>query len=226
MKRAFGFIFVFIFLAFIVTPVLAVTNSSPSGSCATGACNQTQDGFREQLQENRQSLKELKDQLKETRATIRERIREEGATIAARLQESRKVRIRSFFAHLVRRNQAAINRLQRLIARIESRLDKIEASDETIDTTAIRTEVQTAKDKLAEASTALAEAQTSLEDILSAEDPKTAFADIREIIKGIKGQLIEVHQILVKVIGDIRGLRVGQGKITPTPVGIGTTGGL
>jgi hypothetical protein len=55
-----------------------------------------------------------------------------------------------------------------------------------------------------------------VESFLDNDDPKTAFAEVREIIQQIKVNLIEVHRTLVHVIGDIKGLRVGT-EVKPSP---------
>lgn len=135
------------------------------------------------------------------------------AEIKAKLTEKRQQLIRQFFTRMVKRLEAAIARLEKLISRIESRLAKLESQGE--DVSKIKTEVADAKTKLAKAKTDLEEAKTKLEDVLTNEDPKAAFAEVRSLIKGVKSQLIEVHRILVHIIGDIKGLHVGQ--ITPMP---------
>lgn len=195
MKKFLIILLPFFFL--VVNPVCAQNNQSVSSTVTP-------------VQVREQNLEELRVRLQE-KIEEQQQIREENrVTIRARLSEMRQERIRFFFGRLTIRFEAAINRLERLIARIETRLDRIEASDEEVDSTAIREEVEEAKRKLEEARVALAEAKESLEGILSAEDPKTAFEDVRDLIGGIKEELKEVHQILVQVIGDIKGLRVGQ----------------
>ncbi|MFZ5365703.1 MAG: hypothetical protein ACOZBZ_00235 [Patescibacteria group bacterium] len=135
------------------------------------------------------------------------------AEIKARLTEKRQQFIRQFFNQMVKRLEAAIARLEKLISRIESRLAKLESQGE--DVSKIKTEVADAKTKLAKAKADLEKAKNKLETVLASDDPKAAFGEVRTLIKGVKSQLIEVHRILVHVIGDIKGLRVGQ--ITPTP---------
>lgn len=144
------------------------------------------------------------------------------AKIKAKLTERRQQLIRQFFTRMVKRLEAAITRLEKLISRIESRLSKLESQGE--DVSKIKTEVADAKTKLDKAKTDLEEAKTKLETVLESEDPKAAFAEVKNLIKGVKTQLIEVHRILVHVIGDIKGLRVGQitPKPTPTPTAIPT----
>jgi hypothetical protein len=153
---------------------------------------------------------ELRRELSETRREeIKQRILDKRATVSARLQEQRKVRIRNLFSLMVRRLNAAIERLDGLIVRIESRLTKIESENPDLDTTSIHSELESAKSKLNEAKANLDAAEASLPDVLSSQDPKQSFTILRETITDVKNQLIEIHRILAKLIGDIRGLRIG-----------------
>lgn len=223
MKKIIKIILLFCFLFLIVFPVFADKECPTCGQTGISPSDIVEGENVPVLEtkERRVELRELRQNVIEKREIIRERIQKKRATIAARLAEKRKERIRAFFERLVTRIQAAINRLEKLIGRIESRLSKIEEVDEDIDTAPIRETLDEAKGKLAEASAALSEAKTSLEDILSSDNPKEMFTDVRDLIKGIKQQLVEVHRLLVHVIGDIKGLRVGQRSpqpvVTPSP---------
>ncbi len=115
---------------------------------------------------------------------------------------------------MTKRLEAAINRLNRLITRIESRITKIEANNEDINTEPIKKDIQNAKDRLLLATNKLNEAKIKIDDVLQSNTPKEAFAEVRDIIQEIKKDLVEVHRLLVKVIGNIKGLRVGN---SPTP---------
>ena len=204
-----GFLLAAFILFFFLSPrVLAeCTTCSP-----TQVQQETNQEVENQEMENNLSLGELRRNVIEKRETIRERIQERQATMAARLAEQKRERVRTFFGRLTQRFQAAINRLERLITRMESRLAKIEENDEEIETKEIRENLDEAKDKLAEASAALSEAKTSVEDILNGDNPQEMFQEVRDLLKGIKDELIEVHRILVQVIGEMKGLRVGQGE--------------
>lgn len=152
---------------------------------------------------------------------IGQRREERQASREARLTEVRSARIRSFSERLTARLQALIERLGTLITRIESRLLKIgEGTD--IDTVLIQGDLDTANTLLASAQATLNTIE--IEVILEADNPKEAFQDIREAIQGIRDDLKQVHRILVSVIGDIKGLRVGAenapsvtSEATPTP---------
>lgn len=163
----------------------------------------TKEGVLERLE----IRKELREQKREE---IKDLIKERKATISSRLAELRRVRIRFYFGRLVRRLEAAINRLERLIERIESRLEKFEQEDEDLDTTSIHENLNEAKHLLDESRANIEASSDNLESVLDSENPHASFSIIRDIIKDIKENLIEVHRILVHVIGDIKGLRTGQ----------------
>jgi len=153
---------------------------------------------------NRQTIgQEIQQQTKE-------RIQERVATIEARLNARKKEIIGNYFLRMTKRLEAAINRLNRLITRIELRIAKIEANNEDINTEPIKKDVQKAKDKLLLTTNKLKEAKIKIDDVLQSNTPKEAFAGVRNIIQEIKKDLVEVHRLLVKVIGNIKGLRVGE----------------
>lgn len=173
--------------------------------------------FEQKLATREARREEIRQQIEE-RIQIRVQEREERrATREARFAEIRRARISAFFDHLTKRFEALLERLAILISRIESRLEKIAEAGEDIDTTPIEADIQEAKDLLAETEDLLG--ALNVEQILDNDDPKTAFTVVRESIQQIKLNLVEVHRILVHVIGDIKGLRIGtERKPSPTPV--------
>jgi HPt (histidine-containing phosphotransfer) domain-containing protein len=160
--------------------------------------------------QNREKIEGLKQIIQNRREEIKFRIEEHRASVSAGLTNQKKQRIRHFFQLLTKRLEAAVARLETLISRIESRLEKIETQEEDIDTTSIREELEKIKANLDTAKADLETAKTSLETILESDQPKNAFQDVKELIKEIKQQLITIHRDLVYLIGDIKGLRIGQ----------------
>jgi len=148
---------------------------------------------------------ELRQRILE-RTTIRNE-RKEAKTQA--LDAKKQDIIRSYFTRMVSRMNDVIARINILIQRIESRLAVIKS--EGGDTSKIQPEIDKAKTLLLEAQADLDAASGNIELILSSNDPKAAFSEIRNTIKGVKTKLVEVHKILVHTIGDIKGLRVGVG---------------
>jgi len=139
-----------------------------------------------------------------------EKLQDRVASIEAKLNVRKKEIIRNHFLRMTKRLEAAIDRLNRLITRIESRIAKIEANNEDINIEPIKKDIQKAKDKLLLATNKLNESKIKIDDLLESNTPKEAFAEVRDIIQEIKKDLIEAHRLLVKVIGDIKGLRVGE----------------
>lgn len=150
------------------------------------------------------------------REQVRVRNEEKRATREARLAEIRRERIQKFFNRLVRRLEAAIGRLERLITRIESRIAKIEEKNKDINTGPIKEQVENAKSKLQNAKKELQEAKDNFAALLTSDEPKVVFEGVRDNIRNIKKDLVEVHRILVHAIGDIKGLRIGKTS-SPSP---------
>lgn len=129
------------------------------------------------------------------------------------LREQKKKNIQTYFTQMTKRLELLISRLETLTARIESRIAKLEAGGQNL--TEEKNQINLAKTKLDKARSDLNSANSKLEEILTGNNPKQAFAEVRTLIKDLKTQLKEVHQILVHVIGNIKGLRIGSEKITP-----------
>ena len=197
----------FLFSAFPIT-AKAQDPSSAAFRPIPGYSTESAQKRIEHLQQIREKIElhqAAQEQLRETRR----------ATVEARINTRRMALIRSFFDKMAKRFEAAIARLNKLIARIESRIAKIEAENEEIDTAQVKVDLETAKEKLSSASAALDDVKASLDEILLSDNPKESFANVKDLIKEIKYALVDVHRSLAHLIGDIRGLRVGQNELPP-----------
>lgn len=148
--------------------------------------------------------------------SVKSKIEARAATRTASLNLLRRERIRAFWARMVTRIEAMIARLEKLIARMERRIKIIKDSGEDIDTTQPEADVAQAKVLLNQAKADLQTAQDSIETVITGDNPKEAFGEVRDLVQGIKKDLVEIHRLLVHVIGDIKGLRVGTPTATPT----------
>ena len=135
------------------------------------------------------------------------------ATISAKFTEEKRGIIKAYFDQMDRRMREAIDQLDKIAARIESRMTKIEAADidKKIDLTNSRNELAEARTGLASASATLVLAETSFESTLASEKPKESFIAVKESIRNVKTQLIETRGLLIKIIGEIKGLHLGEG---------------
>lgn len=173
---------------------------------------------REEIQERLQLLQEEKEQQQNE---IQERNKERKASISAKLTQAKVTNIHRYWNNLGLRFTALIDRLEILVSRIDSRLTAIETEDFTLDTESIHESLDSANLLLNEAKDTLSQADEDFTEMLESEDPKAIFEIVKEAMSQVKDNLKEVHTILVKVIGDIKGLRVGEyeGNVaTPTEV--------
>lgn len=192
----------------IVTIALLITILSPKEIAAqietTPVPLNVRTLVKERIKTNKEAREEIRLKIEEKTAT-REAAKEE---LKAKLEIKRQERIRTLFGNLTTRTETAINRLYTLIERMEARLAIFEEEGENV--TEIQAEIESAKTLLESAEISLASAQDGFEDIIASDDPKAGFVYVRDIIKDIKLTLTDGHSILVQVIGDMKGLRVGE----------------
>lgn len=148
---------------------------------------------------------------------LQQRLEEKKASKEAKLSERSRTRLRFYWGRLIIRLEAYINRLDKLIQRIDNRIIYIKENNQNINTDKIEATLQEAKDKLADTSSLLDTQDINFESLLALNSPKEVSKQIKDDVKQIRSNLVEVHGLLVKVIGDIKGLRVGKtNKISPS----------
>lgn len=128
------------------------------------------------------------------------------------LEEKKQNLIKSYFEKMMDRFDAAIKRVEKLITRIESRIEKIEVENPTTDLTEVKEELADAKDELTKLITEAEAVKSDFEEVLISDEPKVVFKEVITQTRVLKKDLAEIHVTLVKVIGDIKGLRVGNEK--------------
>ena len=205
MFRRLAIIFFFVVFLFIPNRIAAVetTNTTVNKVRPTPSAEKLK-----MIEEEKARLRLQKQNL--IKNQIKQKVQEKRASVEAKLDDTRKQHIRNLFAVMQNRFTAAIERLNKLIERIESRLAQIKSDNPNVNTTSIEAELQSAKDKTTDVEAQLAAISASLDDTLNSNQPKDAFSVIANDLKTVKNTLIEVHRLLVKVIGDVKGLRVGN----------------
>lgn len=172
---------------------------------------------RSQVQER---IRLREQRLENLRRRDREILQYKKASIEAKITDLKKQIVRNFYNRMAERLSATISRLEILISRIESRIAKIESSGTTV-SQSVKNNIIQAKQLLSDSKVLLASSNDMLENVLASNQPNEAFKILKENVSEIKDNLVKVHQLLVKVIGDIKGLRIGQNiipTITVTPV--------
>ena len=142
----------------------------------------------------------------------KEAAKERVADKKENLVERRRANIRKFLGNMIARLRAMVVRLETLIERIESRLTKIASESPDTDLTAVKADVAEAKTLLAATKDKITDLEGMEEELVGTDSPKEVFADVKAKLESIKKDLKEVHRLLVHVIGDIKGLRVGETK--------------
>lgn len=132
----------------------------------------------------------------------------EGET--GKSSDERHLKLANLFDVMLKRYDAAVLRLTTLIQRIESRVAIIKATNPGTDMAGIETQIKTAKDELDLVPPKINTLKADFDTLLASSTPKVLFKNILDEAKIIKTDLQGVHKILVHVIGDIKGLRVGE----------------
>jgi len=142
---------------------------------------------------------------REVMLQIREERKEQ---IQAKLTEKRQERIMNLHGRIVKRVESAIERMIKLSDRILARLDVLEAEGESVES--LRLEVNSAKDLIENSGEILTGVEGIVDDMLESEDPKAVYPTIKNSVEETKDTLKDAHSILVNVITQIKGLRVGE----------------
>lgn len=182
----------------------------PEGTVLTDKQQERISAINNRLIENQTRREDKIQQLEEKKAQVKEKIEVRKASKAAALEQRNQERVRALWGRLNRKYLAAIERLQILVSRIESRLLKFEGAYPELDVAGVQSQLEDAKELLAQAEADLAASNIEVEDVIVSNTPKESFDTVKDTVVEIKETLKEVHSILVHVIGDIRGLRIGN----------------
>ena len=206
-KKIFPLLVGFVFLLLLAGPSLAesesnrqiIINNNRETSIinqATATANSAGEGGKEVREQTRQIIEE--------KQAIRQEIRE-------RIGEKTQARLRNLRGIFLRRLNNLVSRLNLIIERIESRLDKIKQGDEAIDTTEIESVLENAKQDLSLAEAQITALEVQLDDLVQLEDdPFQGVKEIKDSFKEIKDLLLSIRKDLVKTIGLMKGLRLGN----------------
>lgn len=145
-----------------------------------------------------------------TKESVEERIETKKDRAEDRREGKRKENIAKYLQNMVAKLRAYVTRLETLISRIQSRFDKITAEDSSRDLSKIKTDLDKAKSILATIKDKITALEGMESVIVDSTTPKETFKDVRSKVESIKKDLKEVHLLLAHVIGNIKGLRVGE----------------
>ena len=197
------------FLPLIILLTVFFSSSFNAVSAANPVANTVRTRLEAKIEAREEKLLQIQQR-------VTNRIQERTASREARLNQLRQGLIKNYYAQMSERLWATIARLEILITRIEARVSLVQ-SEGVKDLTSVNSNIASAKTLLSDTKVLLTSADEMIDDVIASQDPKSSFAVLRENVNDIKSNLKEVHRLLVKVIGDIAGLRVGTAKISPSP---------
>lgn len=176
---------------------------------STGVSNRItqQTRLEAQIEAREEKLLQLQENVQ-----VRNQVR--TASKEAKLNQLKQGIVKKYYQQMSDRMWATIERLDTLILRIENRVAIVDSQTDK-DLTKIIADVTKAKTLLSDTKLLLTSSDKMIDTVIASNTPKDAYAILRANIVDIKTNLKEVHRLLVKVIGDIEGLHVGEAKITP-----------
>lgn len=194
MRKSLFICFLFVFLVFP-----SLISASPN--------NSTRSAVRSKIEAKIEAREEKLLQIREAKQI-------KTASREAKLNSLKQNLVKKYYNNMSKRLWATIERLEKLITRIDARIAIVDAETDK-DLTKINADVASAKTLLTDTKTLLTSSDNMIDTVIASNNPLEAFKILKENISDIKLNLKEIHRLLVKVIGDIQGLRVGTTKLTP-----------
>jgi len=121
------------------------------------------------------------------------------------LRDAARARVHAFMERMLRRFDAAIQRLRNLADRVGSRIEKLEMQRHAgWDLTNAKELLATARVEIDAAAATLVAIRANLEAAVAEDDPRAAFEAIHEAIGEAKDAVRKAHRALVEAIVAIR----------------------
>lgn len=169
----------------------------------------TADGRATTSAPNRRGIiEQKKERLQERGAAVREQVQQKREQVRERLAEKRKQIIRDHFNRMMKRFDAALERIKKIGERIQSRIERAKANGK--DVASAQTALDRAKTSWQEAKSAVDGVKGKLESVLSADDPKAAFKDVQNLIEAARDKIKAAHAAMVDAITTLKGVGGGS----------------
>lgn len=161
------------------------------GEQGTRLSAEARQGFLEELRERRSQVADNIDEMRQRRAEV-----------GANLQAGVEARVEALANGLFERLERTLNRLASIADRIENEIEELEEEGNDLETASEM--LVNARVTLDVAETEILEAEGSLEAMLSADEPREAFAAFRTAVREAREALISAKQELMEVIREIK----------------------
>ncbi|HUW21782.1 MAG TPA: hypothetical protein VMW41_03855 [Candidatus Bathyarchaeia archaeon] len=154
---------------------------------------------------NLDSMNEFRHRL-ETRVTSLEKKIQSREAFQKKIAEKTRIKIEKLFNKMIDRFEHATLKIRNILLKIESRLVKIEDNNPNANTGEIRERINLAREKIIELENAIQKTKASLDIILKSEKPEEDFALVVDLLKEVKNNLIEIRQLLMEIVQDLKSL--------------------
>ena len=201
MKR---YLFIISFCIFLILPITKVIAASNGSSVR----NQTSTKVQQKLESRQDALTKIQE-------TVQTRTKQRTATGEGMLSQQKRGLVTNYYNKMSDRMWALVDRLSVLVTRIEARIAVVDNETDK-DLTLVISDVNAAKTLLADTKAVLTSSDEMFQTVIASSDPKESFEILRENINDIKMNLVAVHKLLVKVIGNLEGLTGGVKYQAPT----------
>ena len=163
---------------------------------------------------------EIEQRLEQKRIEIQQKAEEKRQEAKLKIDEIRRSKILKYFEQMIRRFEAAIERLSDLSGRISSRLDKFAETGK--DVSSFKDQLAKIDEQIELAKLLVDESWTKAQALLNSTDVDNDLQDrfglVREVVVGLKDKTKEIHQSLIRLITDIKGASgTPVPSLTPTP---------
>ncbi len=148
--------------------------------------------------------KTMQAEIKAKRTIFKNETEERVNALKKKLGDVRAKKIEEYFKRMVKKFEAAIDRLNDLSDRIEKHLNKL--ADNGKDTAGLKDKLAKARAKIGEAETALENMKTKYGEMASSTDPVKKFKDVKKLGEMVTPKLKDAHRSLVDVINSIKGM--------------------
>ena len=146
----------------------------------------------------------LKQRLEDRREDRIEKLQGEVDDRLSKLREDIEKRIQNHAEWMIKRFNAAVERLEKLTARIETRIAKLKSEGKN--TAEAEKFVVEAKIQIGEAVAGIAKIEVACETALSADSLKGSFEEVRSLADSIRDDLKAAHRALMSTLPIIKGL--------------------
>lgn len=148
-----------------------------------------------------------------SRGSIQEQVRQ----TQEQQQQTRYIRARELFNRLIKRLNAAVERLTTMGQRIDGRLTIL--ANRGVEVSALQDDLTQSQEMLGSVKIKIETLEADFEEALAAQNPKLAFETVRQNVSSIKTDLVTVLETYAQIVRQMKGLSEGASENTATSSG-------